>query len=298
TLSLTNLQTNQAGSYRVVVSSTYGSMTSGVATLTVGSAPVFTSTNSFNGTVGVVFSNTVTASGSTPITFGGTNLPAGLTNSTNGLITGTPTNAGSFSSTLTASNFVGTNNQSVTFVIAKGTPVISNWPTASPITYGQYVDSSILTGGSANVPGAFRWGTTNTNAVILIAQLPPPAGTNFNSATFWPDASNNYLPVSTNLAFFVNKATPVLTWTPSPAAGLTYPAPLSSTQLNATSTVAGNWSYNPTNGSVLNAGTNTLVGTFTPTDATNYTSGGTITNTVVVAKGSQNIIMSGMRHLI
>ncbi|NBS79691.1 hypothetical protein EBS57_07765 [bacterium] len=96
TLSLTNLQTNQAGSYRVVVSSTYGSMTSGVATLTVGSAPVFTSTNSFNGTVGVVFSNTVTASGSTPITFGGTNLPAGLTNSTNGLITGTPTNAGSF----------------------------------------------------------------------------------------------------------------------------------------------------------------------------------------------------------
>ncbi|NBS50685.1 MAG: LamG domain-containing protein, partial [Verrucomicrobia bacterium] len=70
-------------------------------------------------------------------------------------------------------------------------------------------------------------------------------------------------------------------------------APLSSTQLNATSTVVGNWSYNPTNGSVLNVGTNTLVGTFTPNDTANYTNA-TITNTVVVAKGSNNIIFGAL----
>jgi hypothetical protein len=40
---------------------------------------------------------------------------------------------------------------------------------------------------------------------------------------------------------------------------------------------------------VLNAGTNVLVGTFTPTDTANYTSGATITNTVVVGKGSHTI---------
>jgi hypothetical protein len=40
---------------------------------------------------------------------------------------------------------------------------------------------------------------------------------------------------------------------------------------------------------VLGAGTNTLVATFTPTDTTNYTSGLTITNTVVVAKGTPTI---------
>ncbi|NDB97055.1 MAG: hypothetical protein EBZ78_13005, partial [Verrucomicrobia bacterium] len=79
----------------------------------------------------------------------------------------------------------------------------------------------------------------------------------------------------------------------SPAAGLTYPAPLSSTQLNATSTVVGNWSYNPTNGSVLNVGTYTLVGTFTPNDTANYTNA-TITNTVVVAKGSNNILFGAL----
>ncbi|NDC35894.1 MAG: hypothetical protein EBZ51_11080, partial [Synechococcaceae bacterium WB9_2_112] len=285
TLSLTNLQTNQAGSYRVVVSSSFGSVTSEVATLTLGTPPVFTSTNSFSGTVGVAFSNTVTASGSTPITFGGTSLPSGLSVATNGLITGTPTNAGTFSSTLTASNFVGSTNQSVTFVIARGTPAISNWPTASPITYGQAVSNSVLSGGVANPTGNFTW-TVPTNK--------PNAGTNSQSVTFTPTATNNYNSVSTNISLVVNKATPVLTWTPSPAAGLTYPAPLSSTQLNATSTVAGIWSYNPTNGSVLNAGTNTLVGTFTPTDATNYTSGGTITNTVVVAKGSNTITFGAL----
>ena len=105
-----------------------------------GTPPGFTSTNSFSGTVGVVFSNTVTASGTAPIIFGGSNLPAGLNiNSNNGLISGTPTTAGISSATLTASNAFGITNQAATFVIAKGTPVISNWPTASPITVGQAV---------------------------------------------------------------------------------------------------------------------------------------------------------------
>ena len=45
---------------------------------------------------------------------------------------------------------------------------------------------------------------------------------------------------------------------------------------------------------MLNAGTNTLVGTFTPTDITNYVSGLTITNTVVVAKGSNNILFGAL----
>jgi hypothetical protein len=45
---------------------------------------------------------------------------------------------------------------------------------------------------------------------------------------------------------------------------------------------------------VLNAGTNTLVATFTPTDTANYPTGGTITNTVTVAKGTQNIIFGSL----
>jgi hypothetical protein len=204
---------------------------------------------------------------------------------TNGLITGNPTAAGTSSATLTASNSIGPTNQTATFTIAKGTPVISNWPTAAPITFGQALSNSVLSGGVANPTGNFIW-TVPTNL--------PNAGTNSQSVTFTPSATNDYNAVTNTVSLVVNKVTPVLTWAPSPATSLTYPAALSSTQLNATSSVAGTFSYNPTNGSVLNAGTNTLVATFTPTVTTNYTSGGTITNTVVVAKGSQNIIFGSL----
>jgi hypothetical protein len=81
------------------------------------SAPQLTSPSSYVGTVGVVFSNTVTATGSTPITFGASNLPAGLTISANGLITGTPTAVGTNTATLAASNDYSQSTQSVAFEI-------------------------------------------------------------------------------------------------------------------------------------------------------------------------------------
>jgi len=243
-----------------------------------GFLPAITSTNSFLGQVGVVFSNTVTASGTAPIIFGGSNLPTGLSIATNGLISGTPSTAGTNTATLTASNAFGTTNQSATFVIVKGTPVISNWPTANPIIYGQALSNSVLSGGSANVLGAFAW-VSQTNR--------PNVGTSSQSVSFTPTEPANYNSVTSNINVVVNKAAPVLTWTPSPAVGLTYPAPLTSTQLNATSSVDGTFSYNPSSGTVLNAGTNMLVGTFTPTDTASYSTGGTITNTVVVGKGEQ-----------
>jgi hypothetical protein len=64
-------------------------------------------------------------------------------------------------------------------------------------------------------------------------------------------------------------ATPPITWH-NPAA-ITYGAALSSTQLNATSTVAGTFAYTPAAGTILPAGTQTLSVTFTPTDTTDYT---------------------------
>jgi hypothetical protein len=281
------------GSYRNAPAGTLGEAASwgfrvaSSATVTnpTGVAPQFTSTNFFLGQVGVAFSNTVTASGTAPITFGGSNLPTGLNIATNGLISGTPSTAGTNTATLTASNAFGLTNQTVTFTIAKGTPVISNWPSASPISYGQVLSNSVLSGGSANVPGAFAW-VNPTNR--------PNVGTSSQSVSFTPTATSNYNSVTSNINVVVNKASPVLTWTPSPAEALTYPAPLSSTQLNPTSSVAGTFIYNPSSGTILNAGTNQLVATFTPTDAANYTSGGTITNTVVVGKGSHTITFGSL----
>ncbi len=64
------------------------------------------------------------------------------------------------------------------------------------------------------------------------------------------------------------KTAPTITWA-APAA-ITYGAALSSTQLDATASVPGTFVYNPAAGTVLNAGTQTLSATFTPSDTTKY----------------------------
>ncbi|MFZ1084746.1 MAG: protease pro-enzyme activation domain-containing protein [Terracidiphilus sp.] len=70
---------------------------------------------------------------------------------------------------------------------------------------------------------------------------------------------------------------PVVTWaTPAP---IIYGTPLGSTQLNASSNVAGTFTYSPAAGAVLTAGQQTLTTTFTPTDTADYT---TVTATVTL----------------
>ena len=67
----------------------------------------------------------------------------------------------------------------------------------------------------------------------------------------------------------INKATPAITW-PAPAA-INHGMALSATQLNATSSVPGSFSYSPAAGIVLSVGSQPLSVTFTPTDSTDYT---------------------------
>ncbi|MDR3746514.1 MAG: FG-GAP-like repeat-containing protein [Acidobacteriaceae bacterium] len=62
---------------------------------------------------------------------------------------------------------------------------------------------------------------------------------------------------------------PAITW-PTPAA-IPYGTALSATQLNASSTVAGSFAYSPAAGTILGIGAQSLKTTFTPTDATHYT---------------------------
>src|SRR5206468_5266278 len=62
------------------------------------------------------------------------------------------------------------------------------------------------------------------------------------------------------------------TWSTNPA-DIVYGTPLSGTQLNATSPVAGTFVYSPAAGTVLNAGNGqTLHVDFTPTDTAHYNS--------------------------
>jgi hypothetical protein len=69
--------------------------------------------------------------------------------------------------------------------------------------------------------------------------------------------------------------TPIITWNP---AAITYGTPLGVGQLDATATnglgetVGGGFKYNPTTGKILNAGTQPLSATFTPSSKTDYNS--------------------------
>ncbi len=145
--------------------------------------------------------------------------------------------------------------------VNKATPPIT-WSDPAPITYGTPLSSSQLNATSP-VPGTFTY--------------TPPLGTVLGAGsnqalmvTFTPTDTANYTTAPATVQITVNKATPAITWTDP--ADITYGTSLSSTQLNATSPVAGSFTYAPPAGTVLGAGpAQTLTVTFTPTDSANYT---------------------------
>ena len=93
-------------------------------------------------------------------------------------------------------------------------------------------------------------------------------------------SNTNYSATPQTGTLVIAKVSPVLSW--ATPAQITESTPLSSTQLNATSNIAGTFSYNYPTGTKFPAGTYSLVATFTPTDTTNY-NGGTITTVLIVA---------------
>ena len=93
-------------------------------------------------------------------------------------------------------------------------------------------------------------------------------------------------------AYTINPpATPVITWA-TPAA-ITYGTALSTTQLNASASVAGSFVYTPSAGMVLTAGSQTLSVTFTPTDNVDFTTAvSNVTLTVSKAAPSVGVTLS------
>ena len=94
-------------------------------------APVISSSTTAGATVGTAFNYQITASNS-PSSYAASNLPAGLSiDTTSGLISGTPTTAGSFNVSLTATNSGGT-SAAVTLVLTVGTGATSSPYSVTP----------------------------------------------------------------------------------------------------------------------------------------------------------------------
>jgi chitodextrinase len=110
-LAWSDAQMADAGSYDVVVTNDYGTVTSNPVTLSLtGGVPVITSAWAAAGTSGAAFTYQITATNS-PTSYNATGLPANLgINTTSGYISGTPTTAGTFTVIITATNASGTSS--------------------------------------------------------------------------------------------------------------------------------------------------------------------------------------------
>ena len=172
-------------------------------------------------------------------------------------VTFTPTDATDYS-TATAT---------VTLTVNVSAPTIS-WTTPAAINYGTALSATQLDA-SSTVAGTFTY--TPAAGIVL------KAGAQTLSVTFTPTDSTDYTTATANVTLTVNILPNTITWA-TPAA-ITYGTALSATQLDASSTVAGTFSYSPAAGTVLKAGAQTLSVTFTPTDSTDYS---TATATVAV----------------
>ncbi|MGB0064646.1 MAG: kelch repeat-containing protein [Terracidiphilus sp.] len=151
----------------------------------------------------------------------------------------------------------------VTLQVNPATPVIT-WATPASIAYGTALGAAQLDA-TASVPGTFAYSPAAGTVLT--------AGAHTLNVTFTPTDTTDYTTATGSVTINVTQDTPAITWA-QPAA-ITYGTALSATQLDATATFNGNpvpgtFVYSPASGTVLQAGTQTLDVTFTPTDTTDY----------------------------
>nr|MBA3847531.1 hypothetical protein [Planctomycetota bacterium] len=155
-------------------------------------------------------------------------------------------------------NYIGGGVVTTQLDVRKVRPTIT-WTAPADITYGIALGVQQLNA-VASVPGTFAYDP--------VAGTILPAGSRTLTVVFTPsDLANNESGIASQVTINVRKAQPQVTWaTPAP---FTFGAALTTLQLSATSTVAGDIAYDPPLGFLLPVGEHVLVATLTPADAVN-----------------------------
>jgi streptogramin lyase len=201
-----------------------------------------------------------------------------------------PAAAGPISDALVLVDYNLNSGNSVQTIAVSGTGLTVSAPattvltlTALPVATSPFGQSVTLTatlapfaGGGQSTNGelvTFKNGATSlgtgtlASGVASLTLTTLPAGVDSLSAAYAGDL-NVAASTSVALSYTVSKITPVITW--ATPVQITFGTALSSTQLDATSLVAGTFVYTPPAGTTPAAGTDTLSVTFTPTDTVTY----------------------------
>jgi hexosaminidase len=172
-------------------------------------------------------------------------------------------------------------------------PSIVSQPASQTVNTNTTVILSVIA--TSNAPLSYIWQAYNTNLIdggritgsqsnilaISGAQLS-------DTGPYQVIVSNSAGSVTSSIANLtvVTQVTEVVTW--SAPASISYGTAIGASQLNATATVPGTFSYSVTNGAVLGAGSYTLSAVFTPTDTVRYTNA-TVTVGLTVSPAPLNV---------
>ncbi|MCL2695070.1 MAG: putative Ig domain-containing protein [Clostridiales bacterium] len=157
--------------FTVVASNGFGSDATQALSLTVGIPPAITTTDLPNGTKDIAYSETLAATGNAPINWSleeGDELPTGLTLSEGGVISGTPTEAGTFTFTVTASNGFGADAAQAFTVIIGIAPAITTDSLPNAIRNAAYSQTLGATG-SAPIAWSLAEGSKLPTGLTLSA---------------------------------------------------------------------------------------------------------------------------------
>jgi hypothetical protein len=196
-LNLANVQSNQAGSYRVEVSNAAGSVTSLVATLTIASPPVITGQpQSVSVLSGADVTFSVVAAGATPFTYqwrlNGANVAGNAgRNQSYSLNNVQVSKAGDY--TVVVSNSGGAITSAVAVLTINAPPAITSQPQGQNLMAGSDAAFAVVASGAA--PLQYQWRRDSvllpgaTNSILLLSAVQQTNAGNYTVLVSNPIAS-------------------------------------------------------------------------------------------------------------